>query len=70
MNLHASRARLLALTRDLAVRWQETSATWTDLRRQEFEKRHLEGLFLAVDKAAAAMERLEETIRQARKDCE
>lgn len=70
MNLSASRARLLALTRELSLRWQETRATWTDARRDEFERRFMDPLFTAVDKAGTALEQLDVTTTQTRKDCE
>lgn len=70
MSLSASRSRLAALTRDLAVRWEQTGEHWADQPRDEFERRFLVDLFAAVDKAGAALEQLDEVIAKARRECE
>lgn len=70
MSAGGNRSSLLALTRDLAARWQQTREHWSDARSREFEERHLAGLLAAVDKAATAMEQLDEIVTKARKDCE
>lgn len=70
MSLADSRARLVALTRDLATRWDQTRDHWNDAKRSEFERQFLLPLFAAVDKAATALEQLDEVTVKARKDCE
>lgn len=70
MSLGANRARLNALTRDLAARWEATRDAWNDSKRDEFERRFLRPLFAAVDKADTALEQLDELVSKARKDCE
>lgn len=70
MNLSGNRASLLALSRELSLHWQETRASWSDVRRDEFEHHYLDPLFAAVEKAAAALEQLDAITTQTRKDCE
>jgi hypothetical protein len=70
MNHSNCRARLVALTRDLHVRWQETREHWSDAKRDEFERRFLTELFSSVEKASSALEQLDEVVTKARTDCE
>lgn len=70
MSLGAGRSRLNALTRDLAARWQTTRDSWNDSQSEAFERRFLQPLFAAVDKADTALEQLDQLVTKARKDCE
>ncbi len=70
MSLGASRSRLLALTRELAAQWQATRESWTDAKRDEFERTYLANLFAAVDRAGGALEELDECVTRIRRDCE
>ncbi|MGE4182393.1 MAG: hypothetical protein AB7J34_21410, partial [Limisphaerales bacterium] len=69
-SLAASRSRLVALTRDLSQQWQATAETWTDAKRVEFERAFLVNLFAAADRAAGALEQLDEVVSRVRRDCE
>jgi len=70
MSLSATRSRLLALSRDLATHWQVTRESWTDAKRDEFERTYLANLSAAIDRADAALEQLDTVITQIRKECE
>ena len=70
MSVAASRSRLIALTRDLALEWQATRESWTDAKRDEFERTFLTNLFAAVDRAGHSLEQLDEVVTQVRRDCE
>jgi hypothetical protein len=70
MSLSATRSRLLALSRDLATHWQATRESWTDAKRDEFERTFLTNLSAAIDRADAALEQLDTVITQIRKECE
>ena len=70
MSLGASRSRLVALGRDLATHWQATRETWTDARRDHFERTYLVPLFAALERAGTALEQLDAVVSQVRKDCE
>lgn len=70
MHPSSVRTQLITLTRELAVRWHETAESWTDVKRDEFEHQFLDPLWTAVDRAANALERLDEIVTTARHDCE
>lgn len=70
MNLNSTRTRLTALTKQLAIRWQETRGHWQDSRAIEFEKRYLEELFSRANTAAGSIEDLDKVLAKLRRDCE
>jgi len=70
MSLGAHRSRLIAITRELALKWQETGDFWQDARRREFGQKYMDPLLIEVDKAVAVCEKLERIVTQARSDCE
>ncbi len=70
MSLNANKSRLTALTKNLSLRWTETQNYWHDVKSEEFDQRFMQELFPSVNKAAAAVEKLEEILNKIRKDCE
>lgn len=70
MNLTAARIRIEALTRELAREWDATRTDWRDAKAQEFEARLMPELTTRVEKAAAAIEKLDRLLNQIRGDCE
>lgn len=70
MSLNASKSRLVAVTKELSLQWDETKHHWKDAKSQEFEHRYLEELFLNVDRAVTAIEKLNGLLNQVRSDCE
>jgi len=70
MNLSGSRNRLIALTKELSLRWEETGSYWRDAKSQEFEHKYLSELRAGVDKSVTVLEKLEELLTKVRKDCE
>jgi hypothetical protein len=70
MNLHGTKSRLMALTKELAVQWGETKNHWWDAKTREFERRYITELLVNVDKAVTAIEQLDEVLDKVRKDCE
>jgi len=70
MSLQSSRTRLTALTKQLAVRWQETREHWQDAKADEFEKRYLDELFGRVNTTAQSLEELDRVLAKLRQDCE
>ena len=70
MSLLATRARLVALTQDLELRWSETRHSWPDAKGLEFQKQYLEELFAAVNRSTAVIESLEKLLNKVRTDCE
>ncbi len=70
MSVNASRARLMALTRELLVQWDDTRGHWRDARAASFEKQYIEELRAQVERAGAIIERLENLLNRVRNDCE
>jgi hypothetical protein len=70
MNLGWSRNSLLALTRELSGKWEQTREQWRDEKALEFESRYMEELLAAVNTAASQMERLERVLAKLKHDCE
>ena len=70
MSLNARKARLVAITKELSNRWDETKNYWRDAKCQEFEQRYMAELFANVDKTITVMEKLNEVVTKVRNDCE
>jgi formate-dependent phosphoribosylglycinamide formyltransferase (GAR transformylase) len=70
MSLSGSKNRLVAITKELSNRWDETKNYWRDAKSQEFEQRYMVELFASVDKTVTVMEKLHELLTRVRNDCE
>lgn len=70
MSVHGSRARLLALTKDLQGRWEVTKDSWSDAKAREFEEHYLGELLAGVNRAVADLENLDRLLHQIHADCE
>jgi hypothetical protein len=70
MNLSGSKNRLVALTKELSNRWEDTKNHWRDAKSQEFEQRYMAELFANVDRTVTVMDKLNEVLIKVRKDCE
>jgi len=70
MNLAANKSRLAAVTKELALQWEQTKNFWRDQKSEEFEKKYLQELFLYSDKAIVMIEKLDEVLKKVRTDCE
>ena len=70
MNLSGTKNRLMALTKGLAVQWDETKNHWWDAKTREFERRYITELLVNVDRSVTAIEQLDEVLNKVRKDCE
>ena len=70
MNLGGSKSRLVAITKELSLRWEDTKHHWRDGKSQEFEQRYMAELFANVDKTVTVMEKLNEVLNKVRRDCE
>jgi len=70
MSLSGSKNRLIAITKELSNRWDETKNYWRDAKAQEFEQRYMVELFANVDKTITVMEKLNELVTKVRNDCE
>jgi hypothetical protein len=70
LNLSATKSRLAAVTKELALHWGETKNYWRDAKAQEFERRYIQELGIRVDKAVAVIEKLDALLEKIKKDCE
>jgi len=70
MSLSGSKNRLVAITKELSNRWDETKNHWRDAKSQEFEQRYMIELFANVDKTITVMDKLNELMTKVRNDCE
>lgn len=70
MSLGGTKSRLSGLTKQLWLDWHETRKSWRDAKSEEFERQYLSEVFLSVDRAITAIEKLDELLAKVRKDCE
>jgi hypothetical protein len=70
MSLNASRARLQALTKQIASDWARTREHWRDTKADEFEARYMDDLLARVTGSMAHFETLEHVLAKIRHDCE
>jgi ribonuclease I len=70
MSMAGSKARLVGLTKELFLKWDETKNSWRDAKAVEFERKYLQELFIGVDKTVEIVEKLDELLKRVKKDCE
>ena len=70
MSLSGSRSRLVSITKELSMQWDNTKDYWKDAKSLEFEHRYLEQLFIDMDKTATVVEKLDELLKRVKNDCE
>ena len=70
MSLTSTKARLVALTREIELRWDETRTYWRDAKGDEFDRRYMTELSAEVAHAVEAIDALDKLITQVRHDCE
>ena len=70
MNISGNKGRLIGLTRDLLLQWDETKNFWRDAKSDEFERQFIVELSANVNRATMVLEQLEELLKKVRNDCE
>jgi hypothetical protein len=70
MSLSGHRTRLMGITKELALQWEETKSHWRDVKCEEFERRYLQELVARMDKTVGVIGKLDELLSKARNDCE
>jgi hypothetical protein len=70
MNLSGNKARLVGLTREISLRWEETKSHWHDAKSEEFDRRFMQELSASVNRTVLIVEKLDELLRKVRSDCE
>jgi hypothetical protein len=70
VNLSGNKSRLVGLTKELALQWEQTKNYWRDAKCAEFEHKYIEELVLGVDRTVMIIEKLDELLKKVKKDCE
>ena len=70
MSMSGNKGRLVGLTRDILLEWDETKNYWRDAKSEEFERRFMSELAAHVTRAVLIMEQMEELLKKVRSDCE
>lgn len=70
MSFNDCEAKLMGLTRELSIHWEEVSLAWRDKKRDEFYHTYIAGLFHNTNTARNVITRIDEMICTVRKDCE
>ena len=70
MSIRVNGSKLVAITRQLSVQWQQTKDYWKDAKSQEFEHKYIEELLAGVDKAVTVIEQLDKLETKIRNECE
>ncbi len=60
----------MAVTKELAIQWQQTKEYWRDAKAQEFDRQYMQELLAGVDRAVTVMEQLDQLVAKIRHDCE
>lgn len=70
MTITSNGKLLVAATRELIVRWEETRHSWQDAKALEFEQHYLNDLRTIIDRSASIFDDLGKLIDKVRRDCE
>ena len=68
-NLNTARINLLRMTKDLSIRWIQTTEAWDDTMSRRFDREILEPLRRTVEATSTSMETMNESLARAHKDC-
>lgn len=55
--------------KDLQAHWDQTQTVWNDAARSDFQRDLLDPLVPAMKSVTSAIQRIEEVLRRARKEC-
>jgi hypothetical protein len=70
MNFSGNKSRLIGVTKELVLQWEQTKNYWHDAKSAEFEQRYIEELTVGVDRTVMVIEKLDELLKKVKKDCE
>lgn len=63
-------AVLLQAIKDLSQKWEQTKASWRDVKADEFEQKYLERLPNLAARTSTVMEEIGVLLRKVHLDCE
>jgi hypothetical protein len=70
MTISSNGKLLLAATRELMLKWNDTKESWQDMKNREFEQKYLNDLLTAADRAGAVFDDLNKLMEKVRSECE
>jgi hypothetical protein len=70
VSLGGNKSRLVGVTKELKLKWDETKVYWRDAKSREFEHRYIQELLAHVDRTVTVIEKLDELLKKIRSDCE
>jgi len=70
MSMSGNKGRLVGLTREISLQWEETKNYWRDAKAAEFERKYMAELSANVGRTVLDLEQLEELLKKVRSDCE
>lgn len=70
MSLGTNKTKLVAVTKELTLKWEQTKEYWRDAKSQEFEQKYIEELKASVDRAVTVLDQLDKLVTKVRSDCE
>ena len=69
MSVSSARMRIKGELKDLMIAWQRSQETWRDPVSRAFEKVRLSPLDVRIRATMSAMEKIEKSLDQARREC-
>lgn len=69
MSVASARMRVRGELKDLLIAWQRAQDSWRDPVSRAFEKRRLAPLDIQIRATMTAMEKIEKSLDQARREC-
>lgn len=70
MNLSSNGKLLVAATKELTLKWDDTKNYWQDMKAHEFEVKYLNDLLTIIDRSGPVFDDLGKLIDKVRSDCE
>ena len=70
MSMSGNKGRLVGLTRELLLQWNQTQNYWRDAKSGEFDRKFMAELSGHVNRTVVVLEQLEELLKKVRSDCE
>ncbi len=70
MSIASDGKTLVALSKELNLRWEDTKQSWADAKAEEFERKYIAELLSGVEKSADIFEQLDKLVNKVRSDCE
>jgi hypothetical protein len=69
MSITSARMRIKGELKDLMINWNRAGETWRDPVSRAFEKARLAPLEIRIRATMTAMEKIEQSLMQARREC-